>query len=111
MEGFDILDITLLDVTTSEGLINGRAVASTVHGVTAAASTFEGFLISEDGDGTFTITQTADAASAVLAAAAALALDVPAGGIAVLTGAVSPTVVTLPSMEQRGKLPKVSVLG
>jgi hypothetical protein len=112
MEGLDFLapDLT---ATISAGLIDGRAVAAATATLTAAGSNFRGFLVSEDGDGTYTVTLGTDAlATAVLAAAEALTLDVPAGGVGIATGAVNnTTTVTLLSMEQRGKLPKVSVLG
>lgn len=110
MEGLDVT-FSGLTGTVSQGLIDGRAVPAGTAVVTAATTTFRGFLISEDGDGTYTVTMTADNshASAALAAAAALLIDVPAGGIGVLTGAVNnTTTVSLTSMERRGALTKVS---
>jgi hypothetical protein len=114
MAGMEGLEVTFSGLTGSvaQGLIDGRAVpavASVV--VTAATTTFRGFLISEDGDGTYTVTMGTDdgAASAALAADAALLIAVPAGGVALLTGAVNnTTVVSLTSMERRGELPAIS---
>lgn len=110
MEGLDVT-FSGLTGTVSEGLIDGRAVPSDTVTITAATTTFRGFLISEDGDGTYTVTMGTDdvGASAALAAADALLIDVPAGGIGVLTGAVNNvTTVSETSMARRGALTKVS---
>ena len=95
-----------------EGLIDGRAVAGG-SGVTATAATtgakFRGCLVSEDGDGTYTATLgTDDLDSAALAAANANTLDVPAGGVGVVTFAVdNGTTITLVSMAARGRKPSI----
>lgn len=102
-----------LTITFGEGLIDGRAVPSaSPAAVTPATTTFRGFLVSEDGDGTYTVTMGTDdvGATAALAVADALAnLDVPTGGIGICAGAVNNT-TTLSDIDMsvRGALPPVS---
>ncbi len=114
MAGMEGLEVTFSGLTGSvaQGLIDGRAVpAVATVTITAATTTFRGFLISEDGDGTYTVTMGTDdvGATAVLAAADALLIDVPAGGVALLTGAINnTTVVSLTSMARRGAVIGVS---
>jgi len=112
IEGLDVA-FSGLTGTFEKGLIDGRAVQAVAAPiVTAASTTFRGFLISEDGDGTYTTTMGTDdvGATAVLAAADALLIDVPAGGIAIITGAVNnTTTVSLLSMERRGAVSAVTL--
>ncbi len=109
--GFDSIAAATLAVTASEGLIDEVAKPAVAVTAIVASTTFKGFLVSEDGDGTYTITHTADdiAVSAILALAAAEALDVPAGGIGLFAGSVDTTDAELPfSLAVRGNLPPVA---
>jgi hypothetical protein len=109
VEGFEY-SASGLTISFGEGLIDGRAVAAgSPADVTPATADFRGFLVSEDGDGTWTVTQTADDshASAALAAAAALELAIPAGGVALVTGAVNnTTTLSEISIARRGEVPE-----
>ncbi len=114
IEGFDSMLAATLTVTADAGLIDGVAKPAVSVTVVAATNTFVGYLVSEDGDGTYTITHTADdvAATAVLALAAAEALDVPAGGTGLFVGSADDTDAEYPfSLSVRGKLPPVSSAG
>lgn len=111
IEGFGGVAAATLAVTSEEGLIDGVAKPAIAVTAVPASATFKGFLVSEDGDGTYTITHTADdiAATAALALAAAEALDVPEGGVGIFAGSVDDTDAEYPfSMAVRGKLPPVS---
>ena len=110
MEGLEY-SASGLTLSFGAGLIDGRAVDATdAPIVTAASATDVGFLISEDGDGTYTVTMAAaDAADAAAALVEALAIDVPAGGVGVLVGtADNTTVLSLITVSVRGKLTAVS---
>lgn len=118
VEGFHALSTeNLLDVDLGAGIVDGRHVVATIDvGVTGATTggKFRGYLISEDGDGTFTATAgTDDLDTAVLAAADALLIDVPAGGVAILTGVATQTtaVAQLKSVARQGETPPITVDG
>jgi TctA family transporter len=110
MEGLEY-SASGLTLSFGAGLIEGRAIdATAAPAVTAAGATDIGFLVSEDGDGTYTVTMaSADAADAAAALVEALAIDVPAGGVGVLAGtADNTTVLSLITISVRGKLSPVS---
>jgi len=111
VEGFAVLGTSaVLDIDLGAGSIDGRHVDATIdQGVTAATTggKFRGYLISEDGDGTFTVTAgTDDLASAVLAAADALLIAVPAAGVAIMTGVATDTTAAaqLKSTARQGEI-------
>ena len=113
VEGFAVGAGTLLDLDIGAGYIDGRPVpADAAVSVTAASATFRGYIVHEDGAGSLSVTMTADdsAADAAEALAQAEALDVPAGEIAILAGAVDDTTAVglLKSSSVKGKLPDVS---
>lgn len=114
ISGFGGLAASTLNITTQDpGLVDGRAVPALSEAVTAATTggKFRGFLVSEDGDGTYTVTQTADDShdDAATALTAALDLAVPAGGIGIVAGSVSSTAVQGTfSLAVQGKEPEVS---
>jgi len=109
--GFDDMAGAALTVTADQDLIDGVHKPAVSVTAVIAGSTFKGYLVSEDGDGTYTITHTADdvAATAALAMDAAELLAVPAGGIGLFVGAVDTNDADLGyRMSVRGKLPPAS---
>lgn len=111
IEGFGGLASPALTVTSEPGMIDGVHKDAVSVTAVVATTTFKGFLVSEDGDGTYTITHTADdvAATAALALDAAELLDVPAGGTGLFTGAVDDTDADHGyRISVRGKVPPVS---
>jgi len=111
LEGLEVTN-SGLTATVGAGLIDGRGVAAVAAPIiTAATTTYRGWLISEDGDGTYTTTMGTDdvGASSALALADALLIDVPAGGIAVATGSVNNTTTVVIDLTNRGKTPEVTL--
>lgn len=111
MEGFGSVAASTLAVSADGGTIDGVNKPAVAVTAVVATTTYKGFLVSEDGDGTYTITHTADnaAASAAAALALAVALDVPAGGIGLFAGSVGTANAENPfDLSVRGKLPPVS---
>ena len=115
VEGFQPLTGTLLNLSIEGGFIEGREVlADTSVTVTAASTTFRGYLVSEDGAGAFVVTMGTDdvGATGALAIADALAnIAVPAGDTAIFVGAVNTTttVAQLKDSSVKGKLPAITV--
>jgi hypothetical protein len=96
--GFYPLAGSALNLSISGGSIDGRWVAAdTSVAVTAgdSGSVYSGFLVSEDGSGSFVVTNGADTdhATEALAIAQAKALDVPTGDTALFVGTASTTTV------------------
>ncbi len=110
VEGFTPAAGTTVALSIGAGYIDGREVlADTSVTVTAATTTFRGYLVSEDGAGAFVVTMTADdsSASEALAIADAEALEVPTGDVAIFVGAVNTATAVglLKDNSVRGKLP------
>lgn len=115
VEGFIPLAGTTVNLSIGAGFIDGREVlADTSVTVTAATTTYRGYLVSEDGAGAFVVTMGADdvGATGALAIADAIAnIDVPAGDVAIFVGAIddTTTVGELKDSSVKGKLPPVTL--
>lgn len=113
IEGFGSVAASTLAVSADGGIIDGvnKPVVAATAVVATTGGKFKGFLVSEDGDGTYTITHTADDAAATAAAALVLAaaLAVPSGGIGLFAGSVGSANAENPfDLSVRGKLPAVT---
>ena len=110
VEGFQPLAGTTVALSIEGGFIDGREVyADTSVTVTAASTTFRGYLVSEDGAGAFVVTMGTDdvGATEALALADALLIEVPTGDVGIFAGVVdtSTAVALLKDNSVQGKLP------